>query len=133
MGAPKEKIIVGLATYGRTFTLSGPDKNGMNVPTRGGGKAGLYTREEGFLSYYEVSYMLMLWNSLNKISFFLNKKTKVFWNKKSTHFFKQSPFLYSLLSFNSFGTDDTEFIICMIFLVQSILTIQPWCQPTNTF
>ncbi|GFT87735.1 chitotriosidase-1, partial [Nephila pilipes] len=53
MGAPKEKIVVGLATYGRSFTLASPDKNGMNEPTRGGGKAGTFTREEGFLSYYE--------------------------------------------------------------------------------
>lgn len=57
MGAPKEKIIVGLATYGRSFTLNSPDKNGMNVPTRAGGKAGVYTREEGFLSYYEVRFI----------------------------------------------------------------------------
>ncbi|XP_071036118.1 probable chitinase 10 isoform X2 [Parasteatoda tepidariorum] len=54
MGAPKEKIIVGLATYGRSFSLQSPDKNGMNVPTSGGGKAGTFSREEGFLAYYEV-------------------------------------------------------------------------------
>lgn len=59
MGAPKEKIIVGLATYGRSFTLSSPDKNGMNVPTRGGGKAGTYSREEGFLAYYEVRFNML--------------------------------------------------------------------------
>ncbi|XP_054717240.1 probable chitinase 10 [Uloborus diversus] len=54
MGAPKEKLVVGLATYGRSFSLVSPEKNGMNAPTKAGGKAGTYTREEGFLSYYEV-------------------------------------------------------------------------------
>lgn len=59
LGAPKEKIIVGLATYGRSFTLASPANNGMNVPTVGGGKAGTFSREEGFLAYYEVVLKLL--------------------------------------------------------------------------
>lgn len=58
MGTPKSKIIVGLATYGRSFTLANPSQNGMNAATSGGGKAGEYTREAGFLAYYEVCDML---------------------------------------------------------------------------
>lgn len=58
LGTPKDKIVVGVATYGRSFTLSSPIRNGINVPTRGGGKAGEYTREEGFLSYYEICELL---------------------------------------------------------------------------
>lgn len=54
LGAPKDKIVVGMATYGRSFTLSDQDETGMNAPAKGGGKAGVYTREEGFLAYYEV-------------------------------------------------------------------------------
>lgn len=42
-----------MPTYGRTFTLSGP-KNTVNSPASGGGKAGEYTKESGFLAYYEV-------------------------------------------------------------------------------
>lgn len=58
MGAPKSKLVVGLATYGRSFTLSNPSQHGMNAPTSGGGKAGEFTRESGFLAFYEICDML---------------------------------------------------------------------------
>lgn len=57
LGAPKEKLIIGMPTYGRTFTISGP-KNTVNSPASGGGKAGEYTKEAGFLAYYEICEML---------------------------------------------------------------------------
>lgn len=53
-GAPLEKLIVGIATYGRTFrTVS--SASGLGVATSGPASAGSYTREAGFWSYYEVS------------------------------------------------------------------------------
>lgn len=55
LGAPREKIIIGTGTYGRSFTLTDPSKNGLNAPATGGGKEGVYTREAGFLAYYEVN------------------------------------------------------------------------------
>lgn len=55
LGAPKDKILVGLATYGRSFNLEDPKVHGMNAPVIGGGTEGPYTRENGFLAYYEVS------------------------------------------------------------------------------
>ncbi|XP_046385252.1 probable chitinase 10 [Ischnura elegans] len=58
LGAPKDKLVIGMATYGRTFTLSNPAKYGVNSPASGGGKAGDYTKESGFLAYYEVCEML---------------------------------------------------------------------------
>lgn len=58
MGAPKSKLVVGLATYGRSFTLASGSQHGMNAPTSGGGKAGEFTRESGFLAYYEICDML---------------------------------------------------------------------------
>ncbi|XP_037094087.1 probable chitinase 10 [Pollicipes pollicipes] len=54
MGAPKHKIVVGMPTYGRSFTLANPGNNKVNAPARGGGSAGRYTKEEGFLAYYEI-------------------------------------------------------------------------------
>lgn len=54
MGAPKEKLIIGMPTYGRTFTLSNTANYKVNSPASGGGKAGEYTKEAGFLAYYEV-------------------------------------------------------------------------------
>lgn len=43
-----------MPTYGRSFTLSNVDNFKVNSPASGGGKAGEYTKESGFLAYYEV-------------------------------------------------------------------------------
>lgn len=56
LGAAKEKLIIGMPTYGRSFTLANPQQYIVNSPATGGGDAGIYTGEEGFMSYYEVSY-----------------------------------------------------------------------------
>ncbi|PSN31011.1 putative chitinase 10, partial [Blattella germanica] len=58
LGAPKDKLVIGMPTYGRTFTLSNPANFKVNAPASGGGKAGDYTKEGGFLAYYEVCDML---------------------------------------------------------------------------
>ncbi|XP_018614205.1 acidic mammalian chitinase-like [Scleropages formosus] len=52
-GAPAEKLLMGLTTYGRTFHLSS-SLNGLSAPSNGPAAAGPYTREPGFWSYYEV-------------------------------------------------------------------------------
>lgn len=58
MGAPKEKLVIGMPTYGRSFTLANVDKHGPNAPATGGGREGVYTKESGFLAYYEICEML---------------------------------------------------------------------------
>lgn len=59
LGTPKEKLVIGMPTYGRSFTLSDSSQYIVNSPAKDGGKAGEYTREAGFLSYYEVCEMLI--------------------------------------------------------------------------
>jgi len=54
LGAPKNKLTLGIATFGRCFTLADAAKNGLGDPVVGPCKNGTYTREAGFLSYYEV-------------------------------------------------------------------------------
>lgn len=58
LGAPNNKIIVGLATYGRCFQLADSAQNGIGAPILGPCTAGTWTREAGFLSYYEICQML---------------------------------------------------------------------------
>ncbi|CAC5392476.1 E3.2.1.14 [Mytilus coruscus] len=53
-GAPKEKLIMGLPTYGRSFTLSNTMETGLGAPSIGRGTAGPYTREKSVLAYYEI-------------------------------------------------------------------------------
>lgn len=60
MGAPKDKLVIGMPTYGRTFTLSNTANYKVNSPASGGGKAGEYTKEAGFLAYYEVYYIVTI-------------------------------------------------------------------------
>ena len=49
LGTPKEKLVIGMPTYGRSFTLADRSKYVVNSPTTGGGTAGEFTREAGFL------------------------------------------------------------------------------------
>lgn len=53
-GAPRDKVIVGIATYGMSFTLADPSEHGLKAAAIGGGKGGKYTKEKGILAYYEV-------------------------------------------------------------------------------
>lgn len=74
LGAPKEKLVIGMPTYGRTFTLSSIQRIGVNSPASGGGKAGEYTKEGGFLAYYEICEMLRngatyVWDDEMKVPF----------------------------------------------------------------
>uniref|UniRef100_A0A182Q8A9 GH18 domain-containing protein n=1 Tax=Anopheles farauti TaxID=69004 RepID=A0A182Q8A9_9DIPT len=52
--APKSKLIVGLAAYGRTWRLSSAGSNGVRVSASGPGQSGEFTGESGTLAYYEV-------------------------------------------------------------------------------
>ncbi|XP_021340846.1 chitinase-3-like protein 1 isoform X2 [Mizuhopecten yessoensis] len=53
MGVPKEKLNIGLAVYGRSFTLTDPSNVAVGAPAKKG-NGGKFTREQGFLSYYEI-------------------------------------------------------------------------------
>ncbi|XP_044301177.1 chitinase-3-like protein 1 [Varanus komodoensis] len=52
-GAPPEKIIMGVPTYGRSFTLSSM-LTGVGAPASGPGTPGPFTKTEGSLAYYEI-------------------------------------------------------------------------------
>jgi hypothetical protein len=49
--------MIGMPTYGRSFTLVDPTKFDIGAPASGGGAPGKYTGEAGFMSYYEVIYV----------------------------------------------------------------------------
>ena len=58
MGADKSKMVIGMPTYGRSFVLADKSNYSVNVATKGGGTAGVYTKESGFLAYYEICEIL---------------------------------------------------------------------------
>jgi chitinase len=55
-GVPAEKIVLGMATYGRSFASAESDK--VNGLSKGNGPKGRCTEAPGMLSYYEVKELL---------------------------------------------------------------------------
>jgi len=53
-GAPKDKLILGLGTYGRSFKLTSSANTQPGASANGAASAGTITSEAGFMSYYEV-------------------------------------------------------------------------------
>ncbi|KRT83458.1 glycoside hydrolase, partial [Oryctes borbonicus] len=53
-GADKSKLVLGIPTYGRSYTLYNSDANEIGSPADGPGEMGEATRENGYLAYYEV-------------------------------------------------------------------------------
>ena len=55
-GFPAEKVVLGLATYGRPFRLESAVNNGLHAPKSRweSPRTGKYTRTTGSLSYYEI-------------------------------------------------------------------------------
>ncbi|XP_024149530.2 chitotriosidase-1 isoform X2 [Oryzias melastigma] len=56
-GTPVEKLNMGFGTYGRTFRLS-TQSSQLGAPATGPAAAGIYTKEAGFWSYYEICTFL---------------------------------------------------------------------------
>ncbi|XP_076330940.1 uncharacterized protein LOC143236526 [Tachypleus tridentatus] len=54
LGAVPEKLILGIPTYGRSYTLLDQGDNGMEAPVDGPGEEGPSTRETGYMAYYEI-------------------------------------------------------------------------------
>jgi chitinase len=52
-GCPAYKLIMGIATYGRSFTLKSSSTH-IGAPVNGVGNQGRYIQESGFLPYYEI-------------------------------------------------------------------------------
>lgn len=53
-GAPSRKLVMGMPMYGQAFSLSNANEHGLNAPAPGAGLAGEFTRQAGFLAYYEI-------------------------------------------------------------------------------
>lgn len=58
-GCPKNKLVVGIPLYGRTFTLTNANNFGVGAASSADGDAGIFVDEAGFLAYNEICYNLM--------------------------------------------------------------------------
>ena len=52
-GCPRSKLVVGIPTYGRSWTLSSTS-TAVGSPASGAGSPGPVTKEGGFLAYNEI-------------------------------------------------------------------------------
>lgn len=53
-GADRDKLVLGIPTYGRSFTLINEESTDIGAPAESPGDQGDATREKGYLAYYEV-------------------------------------------------------------------------------
>ncbi len=54
MGIPASKLVLGIPTYGRSFTVQSGSDMAPPLPSNSGGQAGAITREKGYLGYQEI-------------------------------------------------------------------------------
>ena len=67
-GVPAEMIVLGIPTYGSSFTLSKKSLNrpSFHVKADGPGEPGKFTKSAGFLAYYEVRISYAIINKSNR-------------------------------------------------------------------
>ncbi|XP_055837885.1 acidic mammalian chitinase [Episyrphus balteatus] len=74
-GAPREKIVLGMPFYGRTFTLADPNQHTVGSPHTGAGLPGQYSNEPGHIGYNEVCEKLQkedwtyVWEDSQKVPY----------------------------------------------------------------
>uniref|UniRef100_A0A3P9AUR8 chitinase n=1 Tax=Maylandia zebra TaxID=106582 RepID=A0A3P9AUR8_9CICH len=76
-GAPAEKLLVGFPTFGPTFHLASSNTT-VGAPARGPGPAGHFTRQTGFLAYYEICTFLkegatQAWDNAQNVPYAYNQ------------------------------------------------------------
>lgn len=59
-GAEASKLVLGIPTYGRSYTLLNSESTDIGSPTDGPGEQGDATREKGYLAYYEVRELFFI-------------------------------------------------------------------------
>lgn len=67
-GMPKEKLLMGIGTYGHTFTLQDAGNRGMGAPASPG-PSQEFTRQNGFASFYEVGLIFFTVSYKNTVLF----------------------------------------------------------------
>ncbi|GFS11105.1 chitinase-3-like protein 1 [Elysia marginata] len=75
-GCPRDKLVLGLAAYGRSFTLEYESDTGLGALTRGPGAPGPQTGEAGTLAIYEICAAIrqggeVVWLDQQKVPYFV--------------------------------------------------------------
>lgn len=80
LGLSPKKIVLGLAAYGHSWTLTNPNNHGVGAPATGVGKPGPISKDKegGTWSYFEIT------------NFFVKKGAKVVFDSKSSSVYAYS-------------------------------------------
>ncbi|XP_065368948.1 probable chitinase 10 [Calliphora vicina] len=62
--APRDKIVMGVPFYGRSFILANPNNHSLGAPHTGAGIGGPYTKQSGILGYNELCEKFLMEKSL---------------------------------------------------------------------
>lgn len=90
-GCPKEKLIVGIPSYGRTFTLADPKNYGVGAPVSGLGRPGAFIEEGGFIPFFEICYntkWIRFWEPTQKVPYAVNGDQWVGYDDKESLSYK---------------------------------------------
>ncbi|XP_069102179.1 acidic mammalian chitinase-like [Argopecten irradians] len=74
-GTPPHKLVLGMALYGRSFTLASTSDVGLDADVVGAGTAASYTNEAGYIGYFEVCDRVQnqgwtrVWEAEHKVPF----------------------------------------------------------------
>ncbi|XP_042877189.1 endochitinase-like [Penaeus japonicus] len=58
LGCPRNKIVIGVPFYGKSYTLCNDSMNDLHAPINGTGQPGPILRSNGVLMYFEICYLL---------------------------------------------------------------------------
>ncbi|CAM1302379.1 Cht3 (predicted) [Pycnogonum litorale] len=53
-GVPASKLVVGIVSNGKSFTLTDPERNGLDEPLNSDGRQGEFTKMPDVLAFYEI-------------------------------------------------------------------------------
>jgi len=93
LGLSSDKMVLGLASFGRSFILKKNSKNlKIGLPTQASGFSGKFTKTNGFLAHFEICSLIQSdstwtfeWDDLASVPYMYNNKNEwvSFENEKS--------------------------------------------------
>ncbi|XP_059156342.1 chitinase-like protein 3 [Physella acuta] len=115
-GVPREKIVIGLATYGLGWKLVDETKTGVRAPADGGNTKGKYTEESGILSHYEICEHI------------LNDGWKVEWIEE-----QKVPYAYGQGEWIGFDSPDSFYLKAITIIKEGLAGAFVWSVEMDDF
>ena len=116
LGATKDKLVMGLPFYGRSWTMEDPNKHNLRDAAKGKSPPGFITGEEGVLGYNEYCQMF--------------KADPASWHIHYDEFY-EAPYAYNGSLW--IGFDDLKSLSCKVGVWDHTYSLNPKIFLTNLF